>query len=103
MTETVTGRTGEHRLLAYRVDQHEAWINEMRDAVKSIDRSLQLLSLVEAQHVKSRTQITEMAERLRGIELELPTLRLVRGWMISGVLGVVAAVGLGVIAMAFRA
>lgn len=54
MTEPETSRTGEHRLIAYRVTQLEGAVSEIRDAVRSIDKSLQLISLVEGQYAAAR-------------------------------------------------
>lgn len=84
--------TGEHKLLSYRVDQLEAAVGEIRDAVQSIDQSLRLLAAVEAQQLATRRQIEGLESRTRTIEIEIPTLKLIRQWVVGGVIGVVAAV-----------
>lgn len=101
-TEPATNRSGEHHLLAYRVNQHELWIREMRDAIKSIDKSLQMLSLVEGQYVAARLQITELEKRLHAVEEELPTLKLARKWVLAAMTSGGAAVGAGVLALVVK-
>lgn len=101
-TEPVTSRSGEHHLLAYRVDQHEVSIREMRDAIKSIDKSLQMLSLVEVRHSSTIDAITAVNQRLQAIELELPTLKLTRKWVLAAMTSGSAAVGVAVLALVVR-
>lgn len=41
-------------------------------------------------------------KRLEAIEVEQPTMKLVRNWAIAGVIGLVGAVGLAVVALVLR-
>lgn len=102
VTESTLNRSGERDLLSYRVDQHEVSIREMREAIKSIDKSLQMLSLVEVRHAAALDQIISMNKRVQAIELELPTLKLARKWMLAVMTSGGAAVGAGVLALVMR-
>lgn len=84
-------------VLEYRVTSLEAVVGEVRTAVKSIDNSLQSLTRIEMLHTETRDEIARMAtemdqiqSRLRDVELDLPTLRMVRHWVIAAVLGVIS-------------
>lgn len=97
-----TSNTGEHRLLAYRIErleeEHKEAVGEIRDALKSIDKSLQALAVVEVQNTATRQQIALVQNRLNAIEKELPTLKLVRQWVIAAVIAITAAVGYATLA-----
>lgn len=99
MTAAAAEETG---LLAYRVarleEAHKEAVGEIRDALKSIDQSLQALALVEVQNTATRQQIALVQTRMSAIEKELPTLKLVRQWVIAGVIAITAAVGYAAIA-----
>lgn len=100
--------TGQ-KLLPYRVDKLEAGIDEIRDAIKSIDRSLQAFAIVQTQYAAMRismkkawSDIDKVSARLQALELEMPAARLVQKWVIGGVLGVVGSVGAAVVALVLR-
>lgn len=95
-------------ILEYRVSQLEGAIGEIKSAVKSIDASLQSLARLEARHAETRdalerafdgikelkdVDIKDHETRLREIEENMPTVKLVRNWVITGVLGVLAMSG----------
>lgn len=97
------------RLLTYRVDRVEETIDEIRDAIKSIDSSLQGFAMVQSQYAATRavlkrasSSIEALEKRLQAVEMELPTLKLVRNWVIGGVLSVVGTVGSAVVALVLR-
>lgn len=67
----------------------------------SISDSLHQLASLEQKHAETRdglgrafTQLDNQNNRLRDVELELPTLKLVRGWIIAGVIGVFGVLGI---------
>ncbi|MGH8472846.1 MAG: hypothetical protein ACREVJ_10430, partial [Gammaproteobacteria bacterium] len=59
---------------------------------------LQLLSLVDAQHATAREHIAELDKRIKTIEVELPTLKLVRKWVLAALIGIASLVGYAVLA-----
>lgn len=108
-----TSTTGEHRLLAYRVERleeaHKEAVAEIRDAVQSIDKSLQALAVVQEQHGATRESLLHatkliqvLAEKVNRVEIEMPMLRMVRGWILTGMVGVAGAVGYALIALVVR-
>lgn len=45
----------------------------------------------------------EHSERIDDIETEMPTLKMVRGWVITGAMGVLGIFGLGLVNLVFKA
>lgn len=109
-----TDQLNEHRLGA------------IEDALKSISDSLQKLAALELKHLETREalgrafdQIDDKEQRLRVVELEMPTLKkiedhekrmreieiqmptlaLVRGWVITGVIGIIGLFGMALFKM----
>lgn len=94
------------KVLEFRVSALETVVSEVRTAVKSIDASLKALTSLEIHHNQTRdavgrafSNIKDHEERLREIEGDLPTMRLVRNWVIAGVLGCTSLVGVAVAGM----
>lgn len=99
------------KVLEFRVSALETVVGEVRTAVKSIDASLKALTSLEIHHNQTRDavgrafteikrledgDIKDHEERLRLVENDLPTMRLVRNWVIAGVVGCVSMVGVAV-------
>lgn len=91
-----------HSILEFRVQALETMVGEVRTAVKSIDVSLQSLARLELHHSETRDglarafkSIEDINTRMRVIETEMPTMKLVRNWIMAGVIG-----GLGMTAVA---
>lgn len=87
-------------LIEYRLSQLE------RAVTKLVEQNAQMIALeqrhlaVEQRHLETREAldrafkaIKDTDTRVRTIETEMPTLRLVRGWVIAGMLAVIAASG----------
>lgn len=73
----------------------------IEDTLKAIKESLNTLAMLEQKHVQTRealerafSTIGKMEERVRKIEHELPTLTLVRKWVIGGMVGIMSLLGL---------
>lgn len=110
MTSTVQPRK---ELLEFRVDALERDRDEDRvrferfeRAVESIDNSLKTLTRLEIHNSETQeaikrafNSIADHETRLRPIEADLPTLRLVRGWVIGGVIGVCSLLGVAVVSL----
>lgn len=88
----------ESSLIDYRVDKLEQSQNEFRAAIKSIDVSLQVLADVQ----RRLNSFEDIQARLRAIELELPTLKLARKWVLAAMTTGGAAVGAGVLALVLK-
>lgn len=105
MTAAAENSNGQ-RLLTYRVEQLEEAVGEIRDAIKSIDKSLRLFTVVQTQYSATRVTIRRafaeletLGKRLQAVEMELPTLKLVRNWVIGGVLALLGTVGAAAVAL----
>ncbi|WKZ15421.1 MAG: hypothetical protein QY317_16115 [Candidatus Jettenia caeni] len=92
------------KVLEYRLDVVESAIAEIKEAVKSIDKSLDVIARIEEKHLDTREALGRAfkcleghEERIKAIEMEIPTLQMMRNWIISGVLGIVALVGIAMI------
>lgn len=87
-------------VLEFRVSNLEVMVGEIRSAVKGIDGSLKILAALEARHAQTSdavarafTELKDHEDRLRSAESDLPTMRLVRNWVIAGVIGCTSMVG----------
>lgn len=85
-----------HALTQYRLAMIEK-------TLQAISENLTQLASLEQKHIETRDAVgrafdtlAEHNDRLRGIENEMPTLRLVRGWVISGMVGILALLGVAV-------
>lgn len=100
-------------------------LGTVEKAVESISDSLQTIAAVVQHHAETRDMVKRMFSRiedgedrtrnletvvppaviavqdqetrLRVIEREMPTLKLIRGWVVSGVVGVLGLVGVAVV------
>lgn len=80
-------------LTQYRLGMIEKTLEAIRD-------NLTQLAQLEQKHIETREavgrafeQIESHDTRLRNVEQEMPTLKLVRGWVVSGVIGIVGLLG----------
>ena len=107
-------------VMEFRVQQLENNVTEIRQAVQSIAESLQTLAQLEAHHAETRdglqrafdaikTVKDEQKEtnkdfeiRFREIEKQMPTLKMIRSWVIGGVVGTVVIVGTAAVALVLR-
>lgn len=83
-------------LTQYRLGMIEKTLEAIRD-------NLTQLAQLEQKHIETREALSRAFDeiknhdgRLRSIEGEMPTLKLTRGWVISGVLGVLALLGVAI-------
>jgi len=95
-------------VLDFRVSALEKGFEHISKAVESIAVSLEALARLEEYHKQSRSSINRSFSeisthdvRLRLLEMEMPLLKLVRGWVITGVIGIVAILGAAVIGLVF--
>lgn len=93
-------------VLAYRVSLTEKAIEEIRDASRNIEKSLNLLAQLEQHHVATREKMLELQTdhndldlRVRVLETEMPSLKMVKGWVIAGTIGIVSLFGVALFKM----
>src|SRR5574340_1462751 len=91
-------------VLFSRVSNLEDVVDEVKNAVKSIDNSLRILAALEVKHEETRnglnrafTEIGDHETRMRTMENEMPTLKLTRGWVIAGVVGIMCILGVAIL------
>lgn len=72
----------------------------IEQTLRAISENLERLATLEQKHLETRESvgrafksIEKMDERMRHMELEMPTLKLVRKWVIAGILGIVGLLG----------
>lgn len=83
----------DSNLTDYRLAMIERTLESMADNIKA-------LTTLEQKHLETReslnrcfAMIEQVEHRTRSIELELQTLKMVRSWIIAGVLGVMGILG----------
>lgn len=98
----------ENAVLENRVSNLEHVVSEVSTAVKSIDDSLKTLTRLDIKHDNTAEglgrafiMLTDHETRLRSIESEMPTLKLAKGWIIGGVIGMVTLLFLELIRFFF--
>jgi hypothetical protein len=100
--------TAKH-VLEYRVATLEGAVVEIKSAVKSIDSSLQTLAKLEVHHTETRdgmarafSELTDHETRVRAIEAEMPTMKMIRNWVVAGVVGVVSMMGAAIVTLMIK-
>lgn len=95
-----------HTVLDFRVTNLEKVVERVSKAVESIDESLKTLTRLDVKHDETSKglnraflEIDDHEKRIRNIEEEMPTTKLIRGWVIAGVVGVLGMMGVAMIKM----
>lgn len=79
-------------------------LNMLEDTMKAVVDNLKVLTTVDQRIIDTHSTMlsmrdewakadTDKEKRLRAIENEMPTLKLIRGWVIAGVVGCAALLG----------
>lgn len=99
----------QNMVLEYRVATLEGAVVEIKSAVKSIDSSLQTLAKLEVHHTETRdgmarafAELTDHETRVRAIEAEMPTMKMIRNWVVAGVVGVVSMMGAALVTLMIK-
>ena len=89
-----------------RVAVLEKSCDDMKEAIMDIRDSLQVLVRLEERHAETREalsrafgDIEKVENRLKNIELHMPGLVEMRGWVIMGMLGIAGLVGVALVGM----
>ena len=77
-------------------------LKAMEETLKEISAALTTLTRLEHQHIETRSAmerafkaIDRLGDRLTSVETEMPTLKLTRNWVISGVVGIWGLLAIG--------
>ena len=100
MTEPTTPPAGLDDLTSYRLQRIESTLETVSD-------NLRQLTQLEIKHSETREalgrafeELASQSKRIKDMELEMPTMRLTRGWIIAGVIGVISIVGVAALRIA---
>lgn len=98
-----------HAVLDVRVTNLERVVERVSAALASIDESLKTLTRLDVKHDETRTglvraftQLEDHEERMRQIEMEMPTVKQARSWIFSGAMGIVGMVGMAVVYLVLK-
>lgn len=87
----------DNKLTQYRLSMIEQSLHAISD-------TLTKLAQLEQKHIETREAIGRAFDsidghdlRIRGMEAEMPTLKLVRGWVISGCIGIIGLLAVSVL------
>lgn len=96
----------EKTVIEHRVATLETAVGKIEVAVSSIAQSMQAIVRLEEHHAQTRDSVErcfaqgeDHEERLRVLEKDAPTARLVAKWVISWVIGIVSLVGAALIGL----
>ena len=94
--EDIINQPGDQRMTAWR-------LNRIEDTLEKVSETLGKLAVLEQRHIETReaiersfSEIKALNERMRAVELDMPMLRHVKNWIVSGVVAVVGVVGMAV-------
>lgn len=84
-------------------------LTTIEETLASINETLRQLTSLEQKHLETRqalerafSMIGKQDERIRDIELEIPTMKLVRTWVIAGVIGCTSLLGITLFKLMFH-
>jgi len=87
--------------LSEKMDGIASDVQELKSQISSLSSSLERLARIEERHnnhsaalERAFNNIKEMDDRVKSIEVQEPITKLVRGWVIGGVIGVVSMVAI---------
>lgn len=94
--EDIIKQPGDQRMTAWR-------LNRIEDTLEKVSETLGKLAVLEQRHIETReaiersfSEIKALNERMRVVELDMPMLRQIKNWIVSGVVAVIGVVGMAV-------
>lgn len=94
--EDIIKQPGDQRMTAWR-------LNRIEDTLEKVSETLGKLAVLEQRHIETReaiersfSEIKALNERMRVVELDMPMLRQIKNWIVSGVVAVAGVVGMAV-------
>lgn len=76
-------------------------LKAIEDTLASIGESIRQLTILERNHAETRqslerafASIEKCQNRIRDLEIEMPTMKLVRTWVIGGIIGCASLLGM---------
>lgn len=101
--ETKTPPAGVDALTSYRLTMIEK-------TLEAVSMNLKQLTELEIKHIETREalgrafdELANQGKRITDVELEMPTMRLTRGWIIAAAIGIVAIVGIAAVRLVITA
>ena len=98
-----------HAVLDVRVTNLERVVERVSTAVESIDESLKTLTRLDVKHEETNKSvdrafavIKDHETRIRLVENEMPTMKMVRGWVIAGAIALVGLVAVSIANMVLK-
>lgn len=80
------------------IDLHIRTINQsildIRDTLKAMSTAITTLARVESELKGAKESVSDHEDRILAVEKEIPLLRQTHHWVVTGVLGIIALVGL---------
>jgi len=81
-------------------------LNMIESTLKTVSENLVTLAQLEQKHLETKESLarafnsmSDLNSRMREVEAELPTLKLIRGWVIAGVISIVSMLGVAIFKM----
>lgn len=75
----------------------------IESTLEAVRENLVKLAQLEQKHLETKESLTrafnsmnDLNDRLRNVEAEMPTLKLVRGWVIAALMGIISLLGVAV-------
>jgi hypothetical protein len=72
----------------------------IESTLKTVSENLVTLAQLEQKHLETKESLSrafnsmnDLNARIRDVESEMPTLKLIRGWVIAGVVGIIGLLG----------
>lgn len=96
-------------VLDVRVTNLERVVERVSTAVESIDESLKVLTRLDVKHEETNkgldrafVSLKDHETRIRSVETEMPTMKLIRGWVVAGTLALIGLVGVSVVNLVLK-